>query len=186
MTVIHRNLFLKVYWKLMEMNTLDRISDIFSRVVFFLLPVCFHIHQTPCVKGIVLKEENCFPGCKGFPFKEDLCFQRRQSHFDEVVNSHKCNFVHFSSFNLYSFLTIHVHLLLDKKKKVETEQPGPSHPVPQSASQPVALAPAVSSGSSTTQHHVAIPPQSHHFSFSIDLRSIKSLESSTTQFVFIR
>ncbi|XP_052280654.1 centrosomal protein of 120 kDa-like [Dreissena polymorpha] len=39
---------------------------------------------------------------------------------------------------------------------------------------------------STTQHHVAIPPQSHHFSFSIDLRSVKSHDTNATQFVFLR
>ncbi|XP_060558549.1 centrosomal protein of 120 kDa-like, partial [Ruditapes philippinarum] len=42
------------------------------------------------------------------------------------------------------------------------------------------------SGTSTTQHHVAVPPQSHHFSFSIDLRSVKSTDNNTTQNVFLR
>jgi len=43
-----------------------------------------------------------------------------------------------------------------------------------------------SDGTSTTQHHVAIPPQSHHFSFSIDLRSVRSLDATNTQHVFLR
>ncbi|XP_041362219.1 centrosomal protein of 120 kDa-like [Gigantopelta aegis] len=39
---------------------------------------------------------------------------------------------------------------------------------------------------STTLHHMAIPPQSHHFTFSIDLRSIRDLVSTTTHNVFLR
>ncbi|OWF54108.1 centrosomal protein of 120 kDa-like isoform X2 [Mizuhopecten yessoensis] len=38
----------------------------------------------------------------------------------------------------------------------------------------------------TTSHHVAIPPQAHHFTFSIDLRSIKDMASTNTLYVFIR
>lgn len=38
----------------------------------------------------------------------------------------------------------------------------------------------------TTSQHVAIPPQAHHFTFSIDLRSIKDMASTNTLYVFIR
>ncbi|XP_060082767.1 centrosomal protein of 120 kDa-like [Ylistrum balloti] len=38
----------------------------------------------------------------------------------------------------------------------------------------------------TTTQHVAIPPQAHHFTFSIDLRSIKDMASTNTLYVFIR
>ena len=75
-------------------------------------------------------------------------------------------------------------LLSGKKKKVDT------HHVPEKQETlkhaPHTQPPVTSSGSSTTQHHVAVPPQSHHFSFSVDLRSIKSVDSNTTQFVFLR
>ena len=71
-----------------------------------------------------------------------------------------------------------------RKNKDETEvkSVAPSRGV---ATSPTAGRPSDSSAS-TTQHHVAIPPQSHHFSFSIDLRSVKSLDSNTTQNVFLR
>ncbi|XP_048731906.2 centrosomal protein of 120 kDa-like [Ostrea edulis] len=38
----------------------------------------------------------------------------------------------------------------------------------------------------TTSTHLAIPPQAHHFTFSIDLRSIKDFHSASTLMVFIR
>ncbi|XP_076104445.1 centrosomal protein of 120 kDa-like isoform X2 [Mytilus galloprovincialis] len=38
----------------------------------------------------------------------------------------------------------------------------------------------------TTSTHVAIPPQAHHFTFSIDLRSIKDVDSSNTLFVYLK
>ncbi|KAL5004829.1 hypothetical protein ScPMuIL_018285 [Solemya velum] len=39
---------------------------------------------------------------------------------------------------------------------------------------------------STTQHHISIPAQSHHFTLSIDLRSIKNVNSPTMLNVFLR
>lgn len=38
----------------------------------------------------------------------------------------------------------------------------------------------------TSSTHLAIPPQAHHFTFSIDLRSIKDLETSTTLFIYLK
>ena len=38
----------------------------------------------------------------------------------------------------------------------------------------------------TTSTHLAIPPQAHHFTFSIDLRSIKDIHSTSTLMVFLR
>ncbi|XP_063434844.1 centrosomal protein of 120 kDa-like [Mytilus trossulus] len=38
----------------------------------------------------------------------------------------------------------------------------------------------------TTSTHIAIPPQAHHFTFSIDLRSIKDVNSSNTLFVYLK
>ncbi|KAL3867406.1 hypothetical protein ACJMK2_044608 [Sinanodonta woodiana] len=81
----------------------------------------------------------------------------------------------------------------DEKKETEKREKGrriavdkedatsPKHPVPTGQSFHYN-----SSTNSTTQHHVAIPPQSHHFAFSIDLRSIRNIESNTTQNVFLR
>ncbi|XP_053405525.1 centrosomal protein of 120 kDa-like [Mercenaria mercenaria] len=69
-------------------------------------------------------------------------------------------------------------VLDEDQTEVKRSSAGPSSPSHQ-------IRPS-DSGTSTTQHHVAIPPQSHHFSFSIDLRSVKSMESNTTQNVFLR
>lgn len=38
----------------------------------------------------------------------------------------------------------------------------------------------------TTSTHIAIPPQAHHFTFSIDLRSIKDIDTSTTYFIYLK
>ncbi|XP_074650244.1 centrosomal protein of 120 kDa-like [Tubulanus polymorphus] len=42
------------------------------------------------------------------------------------------------------------------------------------------------SQSSATQHHVSIPPQAHHFNFSIDLRLISNLDSNVPLNVYTR
>lgn len=39
---------------------------------------------------------------------------------------------------------------------------------------------------STTELHHAIPPQAHHFTFALDLRSIRDFSSTNTIFVFLR
>ena len=54
---------------------------------------------------------------------------------------------------------------------------------------PVSLSPAgggVADSISTSEVHHAIPPQAHHFTFSLDLRSIRDLASPNTIFVFLR
>lgn len=76
-----------------------------------------------------------------------------------------------------------------RSKDQGAKKSSPVRPVQTSAS-PVHNRPQAAdqgnSSESTTQHHIAIPPQAHHFTFSIDLRSIKDLESTTLLNVFLR
>ncbi|WAR00622.1 CE120-like protein [Mya arenaria] len=68
----------------------------------------------------------------------------------------------------------------------QTEVMKPASRGAQTGASPGGPVPHLSDSTSTTQHHVAIPPQSHHFAFSIDLRSVRSLDNSNTQHVFLR
>ncbi|XP_061172082.1 centrosomal protein of 120 kDa-like isoform X1 [Saccostrea echinata] len=69
----------------------------------------------------------------------------------------------------------------EKGAKKATEKPAGA---PQSPRSPVRSHPVDSQ--TTTSTHLAIPPQAHHFTFSIDLRSIKDFHSTSTLMVFIR
>ncbi|KAK3096594.1 hypothetical protein FSP39_001548 [Pinctada imbricata] len=67
------------------------------------------------------------------------------------------------------------------KAKTERDKPPPAR-----SSHHNQTGVVVSESQSTTNTHLAIPIQAHHFTFSIDLRSIKDIQSTATLFVYLR
>ncbi|XP_064607964.1 centrosomal protein of 120 kDa-like isoform X3 [Liolophura sinensis] len=69
----------------------------------------------------------------------------------------------------------------EKKKIIEPTNKG-GYP----KAQPTGSGVSVTDSESTTQHHISIPPQSHHFSFSLDLRSVNNVQTTHPINIFLR
>ncbi|XP_078696322.1 centrosomal protein of 120 kDa-like isoform X2 [Branchiostoma floridae x Branchiostoma belcheri] len=72
------------------------------------------------------------------------------------------------------------------KPTEDPKLPEPTHPLSTQAKPPVAD--SAPSSVTTSQPYVSIPPAAHHFCFSLDLRSIQDVETSTSAplYIFLR